>query len=221
MLAVLQPIWNDIPESASRLRGRIEKILAAARTLGLIDENRANPARWKDHLEHLLSKPAKLTRGHHKALAHSDLPGFWTKLTEIDTTASRALAFTILTACRTSEALHMTWREISFADAMWRVPEERMKMKKQHDVPLSDTALSILADARAAARKPPTAASFVFPGRPRQPLSTMAMSMLLRRLGVDATVHGMRSAFRDWASEAGVDFETGEMCAWPTRSGTK
>ena len=103
VLAVLKPIWNTIPESASRLRGRIKTVIDAARALGHSYANRANPARWKGHLDKLLPKPKKLSRGHHKALPYADLPELMARLGEIDTTASRALRFTILTASRTSE----------------------------------------------------------------------------------------------------------------------
>jgi integrase len=186
VLRVLTPLWTRVPETASRLRGRIEAVLASAQVDGWIPEDKPNAARWKNWLDRKLPKRNRLTRGHHKALAYAGLPGFWTKLTEIDTTASRALAFTILTACRTLEVLHMTWDEISFPAAVWLIPAERMKMDEPHDVPLSDAALSILGDQQAGRGKN----SFVFPGRPRQPLSTMAMSMLLRRMGVDAPSTG-------------------------------
>jgi hypothetical protein len=128
VLGVVEPIWTTIPESASRLRGRIEVVLDAARARGHIAADRANPARWKGHLDKLLPKRKRLTRGHHAAMPYADLPAFWTTLAEINTTASRALMFTILCASRTSEVLHMTWDEISFADEIWRVPASRMKM---------------------------------------------------------------------------------------------
>jgi hypothetical protein len=135
ILAVLRSIWSKTPETASRLRGRIEAVIDMARALGHIDEDKANPARWKGHLDHLLPPAKKLgIRGHHKALAYTDLPGLWTKLAEIDTTASRALMFTILTCARTSETLGMSWNEMSFAHAIWVVPGSRMKMQRPHDV---------------------------------------------------------------------------------------
>ena len=207
ILAVLKPLWARAPETASRLRGRIETILAAAQALGHVPEDRANCARWKGHLDHLLPKRQRLTRGHHRALAYSDLPAFWVKLAETPGTAARALMFTILCCARTSETINATWDEVSFADAVWRVPASRMKMSVEHHVPLSAQALSILGDQQAARGK----GAFVFPGgRPRTPLSTMAMSMLLRRLGVDATTHGMRSAARSWMTDQGVAFELAE-----------
>jgi integrase len=132
------------------------------------------------------------------------------RLAEQRSTAAKALAFTILTASRTSEVLHMTWDEIDFDRAVWSVAAQRMKMNRPHAVPLSHAALDILRSQEAAKGKNP----FVFPGgRPRQPLSTMSMAMLLRRLGVDATVHGFRSSFRMWAGDvAHVPFEVAEQC---------
>jgi integrase len=216
VLSVLKPLWNRTPETASRLRGRLESVIDMARALGHIDEDKANPARWKGHLDHLLPPAKKLgVRGHHAAMPYADLPAFWTRLVEIDTTASRALMFTILTCARTSEVLLATWDdEISFADAVWRVPASRMKMGKPHDVPLTEEALAILS-VQMGGKSP-----YVFPGgRPRQPLSTMAMSMLLRRLGVDATVHGFRSSARSWMADQGVAFELAEACLAHTTSG--
>jgi integrase len=208
VLSVLRPIWNDIPESASRLRGRIEVIIDAARAHGHIPEDRSNPARWRGHLDKLLPKPAKLTRGHHAAMPYADLPAFWAKLAEINTVAAKALMFTILTCARTSETLGMTGDEIIFPAEVWRVPGERMKMGRLHDVPLCDAALRLLGD------RPLGKKVYVFPGgRPRQQLSTMAMAMLLRRMGIDATVHGFRSTFRMWCSDvAHAPFEVAEQC---------
>jgi integrase len=210
VLSVLKPIWNDIPESASRLRGRIQSVLEAAQALGHIHEDRANPARWKGHLDHLLPKPGKLTRGHQKALPYGDVPEFVARLAATRNTAAKALIFTILTAARTSETLGMTWDEIDSQNAIWNVPAARMKMQKPHAVPLSDAALAILRAQETAQGKNP----FVFPGgRPRQPLSAMAMAMLLRRIGVAATVHGFRSSFRMWAGDvAHIPFEVAEQC---------
>ena len=209
VLAVLRPIWNKIPESASRLRGRIEVVLDAARALKHIDENKANPARWKGHLDKLLPKPKKLSRGHHAAMPYADLPEFMARLQEVDSLGSRALRFTILTACRTSEVLKMRLDgEIDFDKAVWTIPKERMKMQREHIVPLSEPALAILKIQHAERGQNP----HVFPGRPQKPLSTMSMAMMLRRLGETATVHGFRSSFRDWAAETGVAFEVAEQC---------
>ena len=206
VLGVLEPIWNTIPETASRLRGRIEAVLDAARARGHIEADKANPARWKGHLAKLLPKPKKLSRGHHAALAYADLPEFMARLAKIDSVASRAFQLTILTACRTSEVLHMKFEEVGFDKAVWTIPAERMKMGKPHDVPLSDAAIVILRKQFATRGLNP----HVFPGRPMRPLSTMAMAMMLRRLGVPVTVHGFRSSFRDWAAEQGVPFDLAE-----------
>ena len=187
----------------------IEVILASAQVAGWIDADKPNPARWRGWLDHMLPPAKKLgVRGHHAAMPYAELPAFMAKLAEINTTASRALMFTILCASRTSETLGAQWDEVNFGDATWRVPGERMKMGEPHDIPLSDAALRILGDQMAGRGKNP----YVFPGgRPRQPLSSMAMAMLLRRLGVDATVHGFRTSFRTWASEvAHAEFEIAE-----------
>ena len=165
MLAVLKPLWTKTPETASRLRGRIESVINAARALGHIPDDKANPARWKGHLDHLLPKQNKLSRGHHKALAYADLPEFVKRLREVQAgnTAALALEFLILTATRTSETLNATWEEMIFDTATWTVPKERMKMQKEHAVPLSDRALEILKAQHEACGKNP----FVFAGRPR------------------------------------------------------
>jgi integrase len=200
VLAVLEPIWSTKPSTASRVRGRIETIINAARALGHIDENRANAARWKGHLDQLLPKKPKLTRGHHKAMPYADLPTFMARLKEAPGVASRALAFTILTAARSGEALGARWDEIDIDGAVWTVPPQRMKAAKEHRVPLTEPALDILRGQLEARRGDHP---FVFPGqRPRRPLSNMALEMTLRRLGVgEFTPHGFRSGFRDWAGD--------------------
>ena len=130
VLGVLRPLWIETPETASRLRGRVESVINAARALGHLPEDKANPARWKGHLDHLLPKPKKLSRGHHAAMPYADLPQFMTRLREMPGVASPALEFLILTATRTSETLNATWEEIDFEAAIWRVPAVRMKMGK-------------------------------------------------------------------------------------------
>jgi integrase-like protein/Arm domain-containing DNA-binding protein len=176
VLAVLKPLWTRAPVTGSRLRGRIEKIIDAARALGHIDRDRANPARWKGHLELLLPKPKKLARGHHKALAYADTPAFVQRLRSVQAgnTAALALEFLILTATRSGETLNATWDEINFDSATWTVPKERMKINAIFDVPLSDRALDILHAVEAKRGKNP----FVFAGRPMRPLSNMALAML-------------------------------------------
>ncbi len=194
VLEVLKPIWGSKPETASRLRGRIEKVLDAAKAQGL--RFGENPARWRGHLDHLLPKPSKLTRGHHAAMPYADVPAFMSDLKAREAVAARALEFTILTATRSGEVLGARWEEIDLDRGVWTVPPQRMKGGREHRVPLSGRALEILR-----AMHEVRSGEFVFPGqRANKPLSHMAMEMMLRRMKIEgATVHGFRSAFRDWA----------------------
>jgi integrase len=180
VLAVLKPLWARAPETASRLRGRIESVLDGARALGHIPEDKANPARWKGHLDHLLAPPKKLgVRGHHKAMPYDQLPEFVKRLRASDNMAALALEFLVLTATRTSETINATWQEFDLQAAVWSIPPGRMKTNDAFSVPLSERAVAILADAQRMARKESTAASFVFFGViPKRPLSNMALSML-------------------------------------------
>jgi integrase len=198
VLEVLQPLWASVPETASRLRGRIETVLDAARARGLIGQHEANPARWRGHLDKLLPKRQKLTRGHHAAMPFAEVPDFMGRLRERDAVAARALEFTILTAARSGEVLGARWEEIDFERAVWTVPATRMKGGREHRVPLSSRALAILKRLDEA-----RISEFVFPGqRQGKPLSGMAMEMILRRMNADGvTVHGFRSSFRDWCGE--------------------
>ena len=207
VLAVLTPIWNDKPETASRLRGRIEAVIASAQVDGWIPEDRPNPARWKNWLDRKLPQPKKLgSRGHHKAMAHKDVPALMARLAQIDSVASRALQLTVLTCVRTSEALGALWDEVSFETATWTILPGRMKMGREHQVPLSDAALAILRRQHDERGNNP----HVFPGRPTRGLSNMALAMLMRRLKIDATVHGFRSSARSWMADQGVQFELAE-----------
>jgi integrase len=198
VLEVLQPLWTSIPETASRLRGRIETVLDAARARGLIGQHEANPARWRGHLDKLLPKRQKLTRGHHAAMPFADVPAFLAQLRERESVAALALEFTIMTAARTSETLGAKWTEINLARKLWTVPAARMKSGREHRVALSNPATAIL-EALAAAKT----GEYVFPGhRFGKPLSSMAMEMILRRTKAHGvTVHGFRSSFRDWCGE--------------------
>jgi integrase len=198
VLEVLQPLWASVPETASRLRGRIETVLDAARARGLIGQHEANPARWRGHLDKLLPKRQKLTRGHHAAMSFADVPQFMAHLRQRDAVAALALEFTILTAARTSESLGARWDEIDFKQTVWTVPAVRMKGGRVHRVPLSRQALAILKKLDAA-----RTGEFIFPGqRPGKPLSGMAMEMILHRMKAHGvTVHGFRSSFRDWCGE--------------------
>jgi integrase len=197
ILKVLQSIWNTKPETASRLRGRVEAVIDAARTAGHIEDHRPNPARWIGHLEMLLPRPAKLSRGHHAAMPYAEVPAFMKRLGGQDGFAGMALLFLILTAARSGEVLGARWDEIDFDAKVWTVPASRMKAGREHRVPLSKPAIEILEKLGEA-----RLGEFVFPGLKRgKPLSNMALAMALRRLGTEVTAHGFRSAFRDWAGD--------------------
>lgn len=196
VLKALEAIWNTKPETATRVRGRIESVLDWAATRGY--RHGENPARWKGHLANLLPKRSKVRKvEHHPALPFKQVPEFMALVAAQPGTAAKLMAFTILTAARTGEALGARWSEIDIESGIWTVPAERMKARSEHRVPLPEAALAILAEMRG------LDAEFVFPGGRRgKPLSNMAMLVLLRRMErTDLTVHGFRSSFRDWASE--------------------
>jgi integrase len=201
VIAVLRPIWQRIPETAGRLRGRIERVLDAARAKKLIVGPWENPARWKGNLVHFLPQRARLKTGHHAAMPFSDLPDFIIELHKRAGPAARALELTILCATRTSETLQMKWEEVDLEEGIWIIPAARMKMGIEHRVPLSKQAIALLE--RQAQGSAPDPDSHVFPGHKRgMPLSQMAMTMMLRRMKLGHfTVHGMRSAFRDYMGE--------------------
>lgn len=205
VLSALKPLWNEKPETASRLRGRIERVLDAAKAQGLRTGD--NPARWRGHLDQLLPKRQRLTRGHHAAMRYVDVPAFMAELQSRPATAALALEFAILTAARSGEVLGARWEEFDLDRALWTVPAARMKAGREHRVPLSRRALKI-----AKAMREGRDADFVFPGQKSgKPLSVMALEMVLRRMKTnDVTVHGFRSAFRDWAAEC-TNF-TNEVC---------
>jgi len=192
---ILEPIWATKPETASRLRGRIENILDWAKIAGY--RSGENPAQWKGYLKQLLPALAKKDRvRHHRAMPFAEVGRFVAKLREIPSVAARCLEFTILTAARTNEATKARLEEIDLANATWTVPGSRMKAKREHRVPLSPRAVEI------ARQMLEQKADYLFPGtKPGKPISNMTMLRLLRRMGVDVTVHGFRSAFRDWAAE--------------------
>ena len=196
VLACLKPIWQAKAETASRVRGRIERVLDAAAARGL--RSRDNPARWRGHLANLLPKRQKLARGHHAAMPFVDVPVFVERLREVEGVSARALEFTILTAARSGEVLGARWSKIDLDAKVWTVSAGRMKAAREHRVPLSERAVEILS-ALAAVK----IGDYVFPGAKRgSPLSVMALTMVMRRMGMEAfTVHGFRSAFRDWAGE--------------------
>ena len=199
VLAVLQAIWTTKAETAQRLRGRIEKVLDAAKARGLRPRDAMNPAAWKGHLALLLPAPSKLTRGHHAALPWREAPAFIAQLRQREALAARCLEFVILTAARSGEALGATWREIDWEAKLWAVPARRMKAGVEHVVPLSDAAVSLLERLRPDSLQP-DGLIFAVSGAAR---SNMAMAMLLRRMKAgEITTHGFRSTFRDWAGDA-------------------
>jgi integrase len=200
VMNVLEPIWHDKPETASRLRGRIESILDYAAARGW--RTGENPARWRGHLAKLLPSRAKLARVEHYAgLPWCEMGAFMTALAQQEGVAALALRFAILTAARTGEVIGARWREVDVQGAVWTVPAGRMKAGREHLVPLSDAAEDVL---RKVMPLRPNTGAFVFPGaKPDKPLSNMALLMLLRRMGrTDLTAHGFRSTFRDWCAEA-------------------
>jgi integrase len=194
VLSVLKPLWLEKQETASRLRGRIEAVLDAAKAQG--HRTGENPAAWRGHLSHLLPKRTVLSRGHHAAMPYADVPAFIGELRGRDAMAALALEFCILTGVRSGETLGARWSEIDMAAKLWTIPAERMKAARPHRVPLSDRPMAILEKLAAA-----KAGDFVFSGqRDGKQLSGMAMEMVLRRMKRnEITVHGFRSAFRDWA----------------------
>jgi integrase len=196
------PMWTTRPETASRLRGRMEVILDWAKVRGYREGE--NPARWRGHLDKLLPARAKVRKvEHHAALPYAELPGFMVALRDQEGIAARALEFAILTAARTGEAIGATWDEINWHDKLWTIAGDRMKAGKEHRVPLCARALEIIAELKPAADAAGGGKQFVFTGgKPGRPLSNMAFLMLLRRMNRgDLTAHGFRSTFRDWAAE--------------------
>ena len=193
MLKILTPIWKSKTETASRLRGRLEWILAAACTRKLRDG--MNPALWRGHLQTILPAPKKMAAvRHHPALAYRALPKFLIRLRNTEGIAALALEFAILNASRTGEVLGGLRSEVN--DDIWTISASRMKARKEHRVPLTSRSLEILAIAKAMDED----SQYLF-SRNGKPLSNMAMPMLLRRLNKCVTVHGFRSTFRDWVSE--------------------
>jgi integrase len=188
VLKALEPIWTTKPETASRVRGRIEAVLDWATARGY--RNGENPARWRGHIENLLPKKSKVRRvRHHAALSHAEIGDFMAQLRQQQGVAARALEFTVLTATRTGEVIGARWSEINFAERLWTIPAERMKSGKEHRVPLTDAAFAILDQMQ------PMEGDYVFRGgEAHRPISNMAMIMTLRRMGRgDLTVHGRAS----------------------------
>jgi integrase len=201
---VIEPLWTTKPETASRLRGRIEAILDWATVRG--HRQGENPARWRGHLDKVLPKVAKARKAkrertgrdeHHAALPYAELATFMAQLRERDATAARALELLILTATRTSEIVGATWDEINLDAKTWTIPENRIKGEREHRVPLSDAAIAIVKQMRERREN-----DYLFPGSDRNRLSDMALLMLLRRMQRhDLTTHGFRATFKTWATE--------------------
>lgn len=195
VLAALQPIWTTKTETATRLRGRIEQVLDWATARGYRDG--LNPARWRGHLDKLLPKPGKVAKvEHHPAIPVGDIGAFMGRLRAAEGMGARALEFVILTAARSGEVRGAVWSEIDRQAKMWTIPAARMKAGKEHRVPLSEAALTLLE------ALPKVAANqLVFPAPRGGVLSDMTLTAVLRRMGLGAVPHGFRSTFRDWAAE--------------------
>lgn len=195
VLAILEPIWKTKNETASRLRGRIEKVLDWAK----VRKYRfgENPARWKGHLDMLLPAPSKVQKvEHHRALPIDATAAFMTSLRQREGTAARALEFAVLCAARSGEVRGALWSEIEMETAVWTIPAERMKAGKEHRVPLSKSAIRILR-----AQPHLKGNDLLFPSVRGGQLSDMSMTAVMRRMEVDAVPHGFRSTFRDWVRE--------------------
>lgn len=212
VMMCLAPIWTDKHETAKRLAQRIKVVLDVARSKGFREgENPVTAIKEAGALPNVKAKPK-----HHKALSWKEMPAFYAKLVERDEVAALALRFTCLSAARSGEVLGMRWAEVDMDNGLWTCPAERMKVGVAHRVPLTDEMLAILDALR------PFGSEVVFQGQRRhQPLSNMAMAMLLRRMGVTGiTVHGFRSTFRDWAAEvAEAPREVAEKCLAHTVGG--
>ena len=205
VLKILEPIWTQKTETATRVRGRLESILDWAKVRGL--RTGENPAAWKGHLDHMLPAPTRLKDvQHHPAVPVREMPAFMGRLRRAAGTAAQALEFLILTAARSGEVRGLTWKEVNLDDAVWVVPAERMKMKREHRVPLSPRAIEIL-------KCQPTDSDLVFPAPRGGQMRDATMTAVLKRMKVKATVHGFRSSFRDWCGDhTNYPRELAEQC---------
>jgi integrase len=222
--AILDPIWREKTETATRVRGRIEAVLDWAVVAGHRPEG-LNPARWRGHLALMLPPPRKVTKiEHHRALPAAAMYALWKRLQAAPGLGARALQFGILTSARSGEVRGATWGEIDLAAKVWTVPADRMKSAREHRVPLSDAACELLraikrgnltkrGKSSVRANSPEreegqardqAAKALVFPsaGNLDKPLSDMTLAAVLKRLEVDAVPHGFRSTFRDWSAES-------------------
>jgi integrase len=209
VLRVLRPIWTKTPETARRVRGRIERVLAAAMGAGLHPEGR-NCASW-EVLKHELPTIGKLQRGHHPSMPYRKVPDFYAKLAQANGMSALAHRFVILTAGRATEILGARWPEIDLTMALWTIPKGRMKAGNEHKVPLCDEALEVL---RLARERTGDESGLVFAGdQGGKQMTPAAFEQCRERMGVDGiTTHGFRASFRTWAAEQGVDRLIGERC---------
>lgn len=204
VLATIRPYWNTKRETASRIRQRIEVVLDAA----VVAKKRApglNPARWKGHIALMLPKHGKRSKGHFAAMPWEDVPEFMAALAEREGIAARAVEFLILTCVRSNEVRFAQWGDFDFDRKLWTIPAERMKADRDHRVPLSDAAIAAVQTMLPLRPRRPEdqASALVFPGLRRSALSDMTLSAVLKRMKIEgATIHGFRSSFRDWGSEA-------------------
>ena len=198
VLKVIKPLWERVPETASRVRGRIEAVLGWATVHHYRTDD--NPARWRQHLEHALPSRSEIAKiEHHAALSYTQVASFMAALRKDTSIAARALEFITLTAARLGEAIGATWEEIDLSARTWTIPAERMKKgDREHKVPLSDAAIAVLKTMREIQQS-----DYVFPGfKHGQPIGGDALRELIKKLAGDAiTIHGLRSTFRDWAAE--------------------
>ena len=195
MLKILQPIWHEKTETATRVRGRVETVLDWATAHG--SRSGLNPARWTGHLDQLLPKPTKVaTVRHHEAVPYKDVRNVFAAICGIDGMGARALLLQILTAVRSGEVREAVWSEIDLESRVWTIPAERMKARREHRVPLSKQAVALLAGMPRV-----EGCDLVFPGTKKQPLSDMTLTAVMRRMNMTAVPHGFRSTFRDWAAE--------------------
>ena len=197
VMMVLRPMWERVPETASRTRSRIEAVVNYAKSQNLREGE--NPAAWKGHLEFSLPKRKKSDKKHFPAMHYDKVSAFVSRLSRHEALSARALEFAILTAARTKETLHAVWTEFDLEAAVWTLPPERMlKNHLEHRVPLSPRAMEILTPLHEL-----RSSVYIFPGmKPNKPLSLMSMEMLMRRMKIEnATPHGFRSSFRDWAGD--------------------
>lgn len=195
IIQILESIWLTKTETAKRIRGRIENVLDWATVSGFREGE--NPARWKGHLENIFPKPSKIAQvKHHKALPWPEISSFMLNLKKRDGIGARALEFLILTSVRSGELRFAVWDEIDIDNKLWTIPSGRMKMAREHRVPLSSRAVDLLKALPKDARK-----SYIFPALRGGALSDMSISSVLKRMNVEAVPHGFRSTFRDWAAE--------------------